>query len=130
MREQRRAEQTGQNGQIDFVALQVVRCISRLSGSGMAERRDPSPRPGCGLITDQALSLAAIASSLASIERISARSSSVGIGILAMFTFTAAGWFHPCSCAALLTTSLSLAATYTTSSPSHSARLTLAFRVA
>src|SRR5262249_34008963 len=72
------------------------------------------------------LSFAAIASSLRSISRISARSSSVGNGILAMFTLTPAGWFHPCSCAALLTTSFSLAETLTTSSPSRSARLTLA----
>ena len=63
------------------------------------------------------------------VKRISARSSSVGIGILAMFTFTPAGWFHPCSCAALLTTSFSLAEALTTSSPSRSARLTLAWIV-
>jgi hypothetical protein len=71
-----------------------------------------------------------MASNLASNARISARSSALGSGILAMFMFTLADWFHPCSCAALLTTSFSLAETLTTSSPSRSARLTLAFRVA
>src|SRR4029077_4938719 len=63
----------------------------------------PPARAGWGFATDQALSLAAIASSLRSIAFISARSSGVGIGILAMFTFTPDDWFHPCSCAALLT---------------------------
>src|SRR6476469_5995767 len=59
-------------------------------------------------------SFAAIASSLRSIAFISARSSAVGSGILAMHTLTPDGWFHPCSCAALLTTSLSLAEAWTT----------------
>jgi len=89
--------------------LQVVSARRCYAESGeIVDDEKCHPRPPLPL--DQRLSIAAKASSFRSRARISARSSSVGIGILAMFTFTA-GWFHPCSCAALLTTSLSFAAT-------------------